>query len=102
MTQLLRIRRLEWDLIRQRVADIFGTHPVGAQKFTLEGKQAEHQIDRAMQICDPPLAPGPDRGADKVCGADAILFQTGVPAADLKSGASTPMKRSGGSVRKWL
>ncbi len=89
-----RLRGLERERVGERMADEHGVDAVPGVDRRFERKQAKHQIGAAADLRGAFRAPGPDRWADVVNGADARRLSLR-SSPKLKSGASMPMKTSG-------
>ena len=59
-------RRLDRDLVGDRMADVDRVDAVLGVDLGLERKDAEHQVGGLLDLLDPLAAPGPDRRADEV------------------------------------
>jgi hypothetical protein len=77
------------------MAHVRGGDAVTRQQLRLEREQAQHVVHAAADLLHPLGAPGPDRRADEVHGADALQHFRRASSPRLKSGASTPMNTSG-------
>ena len=57
--------------LAERMADVGGGDTMLRQQVDLEGKDAQHVIDAALDLLDPLRPPGPDGRADEMRGLDA-------------------------------
>ena len=63
------------ETVGQRVSDELRWDAVAGVDCGLHREQAQHAVGRSSDLFCAAFAPGPDRGADVVCGADAGLLQ---------------------------
>ena len=65
-------RWFERNRVGERMADVGGRHAVLGIQGRFERKDAQHVIDRLMDLLDALGSPRPDRGADEVHGANPL------------------------------
>jgi hypothetical protein len=95
------VGHLGYDL-GQRMAHIGGCNTVLGQQFGLKRKDAQHVVYAALNFLHSVGAPGPNRGADKVHGFDALLAQCGLEVEVEIRGIDANEDASGGSCQQAL